>query len=83
MKQEKMYRCIGQNFVDDRLMGGDCCGDVGTLDYWVARLYGDKGQEYFSTYDSAEIREYLYSMAGLRLKKYNANSGGSENEERE
>lgn len=70
-KFEKMYRCMGLNLKDGYSQVWGSCGDVHSLGKWLELIYPHKTKEelieYFADDTAAEIVDYIYSTASLRL----------------
>mgnify|MGYP006916063010 CR=1 FL=1 len=72
MKDNMVYICIGENFVDGVEIGD--CGCVKTLIGWLTYLFPnvsrDKLQEYFDGDSNSEVIAYILKNKGKRLKRY-------------
>lgn len=65
---EAMYRCVGENFIDNVKIG--YCGDVHSLQDWLIILFpGKNAKDYFAGDQAQTIIDYVYRYKGKRLEK--------------
>ena len=71
MKKEKLYRCVGENYMPNFCDLG-FCGDVHTLKEWIEILFPDKVETVLELYDrhtDSALVDYIFLRRGKRLTK--------------